>query len=82
MNRIKILPAKDIDRLVNITVDAYPGMGVKTTEGKKIFAQKVRDLRRDEPVVEFYGYYRQGTLNGVMACYDYLYRHGLANISG
>jgi predicted acetyltransferase len=69
-NRIKIIPKKDYAAFVNIVANAYPGMDIITPEDKK---KTIAKLKRSSsyPTVDYYGLYRENTLAGVMALYDF-----------
>ena len=68
--RIKIIPKKDYAAFVDIVANAYPGMKIITPDDKK---KTIAQLKKSSsyPTVSYYGLYREKTLIGVMALYDF-----------
>jgi predicted acetyltransferase len=67
---IKRISKKDCAAFVNIIASAYPGMKISTPDEKK---KMVARLNKDahDPLTDFYGLYRDKTLCGGMALYDF-----------
>lgn len=69
-NTIKIIPRKDYAKFVDIVANAYPGMRIKTQEDKKKTMAQLKKTA-NYPTVNYYGLYRENSLRGVMAIYDF-----------
>jgi predicted acetyltransferase len=69
-SEIRPLPAEEFPALVNLDTEAYPGIKVSTVDEKKIIVSKFQEQARD-PLIHFYGAYRNQNLVGVMRLHDF-----------
>lgn len=71
MSQIKKLSEKDIDDFVPIVINAYPGFGIDTEQKIKKTKQRLIKLQKYDPIVNFYGLFRNKKLLGGMRLHDF-----------
>lgn len=70
MTEIRLLKDQDMEAFVPIFTGAYPGAGLVAKPDQDRFKERIRLLGQD-PSVSLQGLFRQGTLQGIMALYDF-----------
>jgi len=71
MEKIRKIPGRDAGRFVDIIIDAYPGIGIKTAKDRKKLIEEVRTHTRIDPRTSIHGLYRAKELIGVMRLFDF-----------
>ena len=71
MGQIKKLPLKDFRDFVEIVVNAYPGMGIKTKKDKENYLKRTINIGKDDSIVSYYGYYRDRKILGGIRFFDF-----------
>jgi predicted acetyltransferase len=70
MSEIRILSSEDFDAVAQIFADAYPGLGIVSSEDRERFKQRALKLHEQEPATHFHGLFRGDKLLGIMCLYD------------
>ncbi len=70
MSIVKPIPESDIDRLVTITANAYPGWRIESEEDRQRVVERLAAIG-DDDWRNLYGLYRQDQLLGGMIYYDF-----------
>ena len=73
MREIKVLQDDDWAEAARIQAEAYPGVGIVTTEDIERSQQNMMALQ-ERPNVAFYGLFESGVLLGVMRLHDFQMR--------
>jgi predicted acetyltransferase len=71
VEEIRELSKGDLDRYVDIVVNAYPGMRIFTAEGKDRLRMRFLRNLEEEPGVTVYGVFRDGKLLGGFRMHDF-----------
>ena len=70
-NGIHRIYPRDIESFLDVAINAYPGMGIRSEDDRKRFHKNV--LRREEdPRVSTWGLYRNGKLLGGLRLFDFV----------
>ena len=67
---VRVIGAGDMERFVEITAHAYPGMKLVTQMDRDTFREQLA-TRGADPAIHLYGLYRAGELLGGMVLYDF-----------
>lgn len=70
MREIREVDESELEALLRITTQAFPGMKVITPEDRERQLEHLRAIRR-EPIVHFFAVYEEGEMVGVMRTYDF-----------
>lgn len=70
MSEIRILSPEDFDAVAQIFADAYPGLGIVSSEDRERFKQRALKLHEQEPAAHFHGLFRGNKLLGIMCLYE------------
>ena len=73
MRTIREVEENELDELLRITVEAFPGMKVSGPEERTRMLERLARVMK-EPIVHFFGVYEAGRLIGVMRFYDFTMR--------
>lgn len=68
---VRKLNTEEIQRYVEIVINAYPGFSQNTEDYKERFTKRLVDIQENEPSLEFYGLFRDGNLLGGMRIHYY-----------
>jgi predicted acetyltransferase len=68
MSKVKKIRLKDIPKMVEISINAYPGFGYPN---KDQYIKRVEETQRKNPFINYYGCYRQDKLIGVQRIHDF-----------
>jgi predicted acetyltransferase len=71
MSQIRKLSIKELADFIPIIINAYPGFGIDTEEKIKKTKQRLIKLQRNDPVINFYGLFRNKKLLGGMRLHDF-----------
>jgi predicted acetyltransferase len=74
MRTIREVEESELEELLRITVEAFPGMKVSGPEERARMLERLARVMK-EPIVHFFGVYEGGRLIGVMRFYDFTMRH-------
>ena len=72
MHRIKEIPLKDYDDLMDIVSNAYPGFGLNSPKDKQRQKKNMMMARKTDPTQTIMGLYRSKKLLGVMRMHDFV----------
>jgi len=72
MHRIKEIPLKDYDDLIDIVVNAYPGFGLNSPEDRQRQKKNMIAVRKADHNQTVMGLYRSKKLLGVMRMHDFV----------
>ena len=70
MRKIKILQDTDYDPYVELSLNAYPGIKIRSTAEKEQFRRRALKMQAD-PTINLYGLFEQEQLLGAMRLYDF-----------
>lgn len=70
MRKIKILQETDYDAYVDLSLNAYPGIRIRSTAEKEQFRRRALNMQAD-PTINLYGLFENGELWGAMRLYDF-----------
>ncbi len=70
MRRIRLLQEIDLDDYVDISLNAYPGIKIRSAAEKEQFRRRAIKMQAD-PIINLYGLFDQNELHGVMRLYDF-----------
>ena len=70
MRKIRILQEIDYDDYVDISLNAYPGIKIRTTAEKEQFRRRALKMQAD-PIINLYGLFERDELLGAMRLYDF-----------
>lgn len=73
MRTIREVEESELEELLRITVEAFPGMKVSGPEERTRMLERLARVMK-EPIVHFFGVYEAGRLIGVMRFYDFTMR--------
>ena len=73
MRTIREVEESELDELLRITVEAFPGMKVSGPEERTRMLERLARVMK-EPIVHFFGVYEAARLIGVMRFYDFTMR--------
>ena len=73
MRTIREVEESELEELLRITVEAFPGMKVSGPEERTRMLERLARVMK-EPIVRFFGVYEAGRLIGVMRFYDFTMR--------
>ena len=73
MRTIREVGENELDELLRITIEAFPGMKVSGPEERTRMLERLARVMK-EPIVHFFGVYEAGRLIGVMRFYDFTMR--------
>lgn len=73
MRTIREVEESELEELLRITVEAFPGMKVSGPEERARMLERLARVMK-EPIVHFFGVYEGGRLIGVMRFYDFTMR--------
>jgi predicted acetyltransferase len=68
MRKVKKLRIKDIPQMVDISINAYPGF---TYPDRSKYIERVEEIQRQSPVVNYYGCFDDEKLVGVQRLHDF-----------
>lgn len=68
MRKITKLRLKDIPQMVDISINAYPGF---TYPNRSKYIERIQEIQRNNPVINFYGCYDNDKLTGVQRLHDF-----------
>lgn len=66
MPEIKRVPPEQFTDLVMIADNAYPALATDSEESREKMAERLKDVQENNPDVNYYGYYDQNQLKGIM----------------
>jgi predicted acetyltransferase len=69
---IKIIPETDYDSFVGLVTNAYTEFDYHLPNNKTNLKERLLMIHREDPTIEFYGYYKDDILNGCMRFHDYV----------
>ena len=67
---IRVIAERELERIVEITAHAYPGMKIVTQADRDQFREQMA-ARGSDPAIHLYGLFREGELCGGMVLYDF-----------
>lgn len=70
MRTIRHLQERDLDDYMEISLDAYPGIKIRSAAEKEQFRQRAIKMQAD-PIINLYGLFDQNKLHGIMRLYDF-----------
>ena len=70
MRKIRLLQEIDLDDYVDISLNAYPGIKIRSAAEKEQFRRRAIKMQSD-PIINLYGLFAQNELHGVMRLYDF-----------
>lgn len=70
MRKIRLLQEIDLDDYVDISLNAYPGIQIRSATEKEQFRRRAINMQAD-PIINLYGLFDQKELHGVMRLYDF-----------
>ncbi len=76
MELVRRLSEEEIKDFADIVVNAYPGWGFSTLEERQKLEEKLIRTQREDPAVNFYGFFRESELLGGMRIHDFKMRLG------
>lgn len=68
---VKKIGDEELDDLVNIVANAYPGLKLFSEEARQKYRQRLKEGGEDDPTVNLYGLYRDGKMVGGMRLFDF-----------
>lgn len=71
MNGVRKLVEKDFDAFINIAANAYPAFKMAAEEEKQKTKERFLKTEREQPLVRFYGLFREEKLLGGMRFFDF-----------
>ncbi len=71
MSEIRRLQASEFDALVEILDNAYPAFRSTQPEEREKKKDRLLEAHNENPLVDFYGLFREGQLRGVMRLHDF-----------
>ena len=70
MRTIREIHEDELDELIRITVEAFPGMKVESRADRDRMRERLAKVM-NEPIVHFFGVFEGAAMIGVMRCYDF-----------
>lgn len=70
MRTIREIREHELDELIRITVEAFPGMKVESQVDRDRMRERLVKVI-NEPIVHFFGVFEEEDMVGVMRCYDF-----------
>ena len=70
MRTIREIHEDELDELIRITVEAFPGMKVESRAARDRMRERLAKVM-NEPIVHFFGVFEGAAMIGVMRCYDF-----------
>ena len=70
MRTIREIHEDELDELIRITVEAFPGMKVESRADRDRMRERLVKVM-NEPIVHFFGVFEGAAMLGVMRCYDF-----------
>ena len=70
MRTIREIHEDELDELIRITVEAFPGMKVESRADRDRMRERLVKVM-NEPIVHFFGVFEGAAMIGVMRCYDF-----------
>ena len=70
MRTIREIHEDELDELIRITVEAFPGMKVESRADRDRMRERLAKVM-NEPIVHFFGVFEGAAMLGVMRCYDF-----------
>jgi predicted acetyltransferase len=67
----RILTEDEIDELVPVFADAYPGLGISSEKDRERLKDHILEMHAHDPTASFHGLFRDGELLGIMCLYDF-----------
>lgn len=74
MLNIYPLPAEDLDALIDIVANAYPGLKLNPPDEKRKMHERLLKSMSEEPTIQLVGAYRDGKLVGGMRLFDFRFK--------
>jgi predicted acetyltransferase len=71
MSIVRKLKDEEFEDLVNISVNAYPSFKISTQEDKQKFKERLIKVQNDDPIVNYYGLFRNEEIIGTMSFHDF-----------
>lgn len=71
MSEIRLLKETEFDTLVEILDNAYPAFRSTQPEEREKKKERLLETHNENPLVDFYGLFREGQLRGVMRLHDF-----------
>jgi predicted acetyltransferase len=69
---IKPIPENDFDSFVGLVTNAYSEFDYHLPNNKTILKDRLLTIHREDPTIDFYGYYKENKMVGCMRFHDYV----------
>lgn len=71
MRTIRKLTRRDLDAMIDVVSNAYPGMKVVSEAEKNRVKERLWEIERIDPEIHLYGLFQNKALHGVMRLFDF-----------
>lgn len=71
MSAIRKLNRRDLDAMIDIVSNAYPGMKVVSADEKNRAKERLWSIEQDDPEIHLYGLFKNKKMHGVMRLFDF-----------
>jgi len=71
MSTIRKLTRRDLDTMIDIVSNAYPGMKIVTEAEKNRVKERLWEVERIDPEINLYGLFKNKKMHGVMRLFDF-----------